>query len=60
MDDFEKRLSKLEKEIDSIKDVLSLLAPGTAEALKGVEAELIYIKSHLGLTEAAPALSKRR
>ena len=50
----EERVGNLEKDLAFITGILRQLASGTAEALPGIAAELVYIKSHLGLTQAAP------
>ena len=58
MGDLEKRVSKLEDELAFIIKHIRNLASGSREAFEGVEAELLYIKSHLGLTQAAPDIKK--
>jgi len=54
MDDFEEKLKKIEEDLIFLGKNLAKLASGTREAFEGIEAELVYIKSHLGLTQAAP------
>jgi hypothetical protein len=52
--DLEERFRKIEEDVAFIGNCLAELASGTKEAFTGTEAELVYIKSHLGLTQAAP------
>ena len=59
MDNFEERVSRLERNLVLIKEVLSESTSGITEALEGIQDELIYIKSHLGLTQPAPGIKRK-